>query len=288
MRCPITSKKLYLEAPPADPLPRQGREDPGRERQGHRRAARDGSTVTAPVVVSNLAPDTTLLDLVGAEHLPSSLVTRLGGRDHRGSYLQIHFALDGLPRYARPTISSTARHADVGRHVRLPGIPAAPVGQLPVRHRPGQSGAVDPDPDGRRSEMAPEGKHAASVYVYAFPTGARASSARPPQERDGQGRHRQDHQVRAELQGHRDPQHHVRAVPHEHHVRCAQRRLLPGPAAARADGTEPAGAQGFLDEPIPIEGLYLGGAGCHGGPGITFIRATTPAIRCWPTPAVRP
>ncbi|HNM96173.1 MAG TPA: NAD(P)/FAD-dependent oxidoreductase, partial [Mycobacterium sp.] len=41
---------------------------------------KDGSTVTAPVVVSNLAPDTTLLDLVGAEHLPSSLVTRLGGR----------------------------------------------------------------------------------------------------------------------------------------------------------------------------------------------------------------
>ena len=23
--------------------------------------------------------------------------------------------------------------------------------------------------------------------------------------------------------------------------------------------------------PIPIDGLYLGGAGCHGGPGITFI-----------------
>jgi phytoene dehydrogenase-like protein len=22
--------------------------------------------------------------------------------------------------------------------------------------------------------------------------------------------------------------------------------------------------------PIPIDGLYLGGAGCHGGPGITF------------------
>jgi len=28
--------------------------------------------------------------------------------------------------------------------------------------------------------------------------------------------------------------------------------------------------KGFLDQPIPIEGLYLGGAGCHGGPGITF------------------
>jgi phytoene dehydrogenase-like protein len=31
------------------------------------------------------------------------------------------------------------------------------------------------------------------------------------------------------------------------------------------------GPTGFLDMPIPIGGLYLGGAGCHGGPGITFI-----------------
>ena len=31
------------------------------------------------------------------------------------------------------------------------------------------------------------------------------------------------------------------------------------------------GPRGFLDFPIPIDGLYLGSAGCHGGPGITFI-----------------
>jgi phytoene dehydrogenase-like protein len=31
------------------------------------------------------------------------------------------------------------------------------------------------------------------------------------------------------------------------------------------------GPRGYLDQPIPIEGLYLGSAGCHGGPGITFI-----------------
>jgi phytoene dehydrogenase-like protein len=31
------------------------------------------------------------------------------------------------------------------------------------------------------------------------------------------------------------------------------------------------GPRGFVDEPIPIRGLYLGGAGCHRGPGITFI-----------------
>ena len=31
------------------------------------------------------------------------------------------------------------------------------------------------------------------------------------------------------------------------------------------------GPRGWIDLPIPIEGLYLSGAGCHGGPGVTFI-----------------
>jgi phytoene dehydrogenase-like protein len=30
------------------------------------------------------------------------------------------------------------------------------------------------------------------------------------------------------------------------------------------------GPKGYLGQPIPIKGLYLGSAGCHGGPGITF------------------
>jgi len=33
------------------------------------------------------------------------------------------------------------------------------------------------------------------------------------------------------------------------------------------------GPKGFRDLNIGIDGLYLGGAGCHGGPGITFIPA---------------
>ena len=32
-----------------------------------------------------------------------------------------------------------------------------------------------------------------------------------------------------------------------------------------------AGPRGWTDNPVPFEGLYLGGAGCHGGPGVTFI-----------------
>jgi phytoene dehydrogenase-like protein len=31
------------------------------------------------------------------------------------------------------------------------------------------------------------------------------------------------------------------------------------------------GPRGWADNPVPVEGLYLCGAGCHGGPGVTFI-----------------
>jgi len=31
------------------------------------------------------------------------------------------------------------------------------------------------------------------------------------------------------------------------------------------------GPRGWPDNEVPFEGLYLAGAGCHGGPGVTFI-----------------
>jgi phytoene dehydrogenase-like protein len=31
------------------------------------------------------------------------------------------------------------------------------------------------------------------------------------------------------------------------------------------------GPRGWIDYELPIDGLYLAGAGCHGGPGVTFI-----------------
>ena len=39
------------------------------------------------------------------------------------------------------------------------------------------------------------------------------------------------------------------------------------------------GPRGFTDQPIPIDGLYLGSAGCHGGPGITFIPGCNAAVQ---------
>ena len=31
------------------------------------------------------------------------------------------------------------------------------------------------------------------------------------------------------------------------------------------------GPRGYLDQELPVEGVYLGGAGCHGGPAVNFI-----------------
>jgi phytoene dehydrogenase-like protein len=36
-------------------------------------------------------------------------------------------------------------------------------------------------------------------------------------------------------------------------------------------GANRPGPRGWRDLPVPVEGLFLGGAGCAGGPGITFI-----------------
>jgi len=233
---------------------------------------RDGSVVNAPVVVSNLAPEVTLLDLVGAEHLPSSLVTRLAGRDHRASFLQIHFALDGLPSYAAPydylnepgmqlsvgmfgSPEEQQRQWEICRTGAVPDNPALSI-QIPT--------VGDP-------ELAPPGKHAASVYAYAFPTEA-------PREQHGRLKTEMAQRVIDKIS---------RYAPNFHDVLIRNITFAPYHmntmfAAPNGDfchgllqpelmGPNRPGPRGFVDEPIPIEGLYLGGAGCHGGPGITFI-----------------
>src|SRR6202008_204152 len=63
---------------------------------------RDGSTISAPIVGSNLSPDVTLNELNDPEHVPTEPVSRFSGRDPRASFVQIHFALDRLPQFAAP------------------------------------------------------------------------------------------------------------------------------------------------------------------------------------------
>jgi phytoene dehydrogenase-like protein len=232
---------------------------------------RDGSTITAPIVVSNLAPDVTLTEFIAPEHVPAELISRLSGRDHRASFVQIHFALDGLPEFAAPYefLNEEGMQQSVGifgspeeqqlnwencRRGEVPDNPSMGM-QIPSVHDPG---------------MAPPGKHAASAYAYAFPV-----------EVD-----RHDHGQLKNVMAQRVIDKITRLAPNFkdiviRHITFAPYHMNTMFGAPAGDfrhgllhpdlmGPNRPGPKGFLDFPIPIDGLYLGGAGCHGGPGIAF------------------
>ena len=177
-------------------------------------------------------------------------------------------------------LAQRTRYAAVDRNLRLTRRTAAPVGEVQPRHRARRirrwacrsRPCMDPG-------MAPPGKHAASAFAYAFPVEASRDST-------GNSKTRWRNEVidkitrfAPELPRHRDPAHHLRAVSHADHVRRPVRRLLPRPAASGSDGTQPAGPKGFIDMPIPIDGLYLAAPGATAGRGSRSLRATTPAYQ---------
>ncbi|OBA60450.1 dehydrogenase [Mycobacterium sp. 1100029.7] len=232
---------------------------------------RDGSTISAPVVVSNLSPDTTLTELIAPEHVPPELVSRVSDRDHRASFVQIHFALDALPEFAAPyeflnaegmqqsvgifgTPEEQQRQWEICRQGIVPDNPSMGM-QIPSVHDP---------------SMAPPGKHAASAFAYAFPV-----------EVD-----REQHGHLKKVMAQRVIDKISRFAPNFkdiviRHITFAPYHMNTMFGAPAGDfchgllhpdlmGPNRPGPKGFLDMPIPIDGLYLGGAGCHGGPGITF------------------
>lgn len=232
---------------------------------------RDGSTITAPVVVSNLSPDLTLTELIAPDHVPAELVSRMAGRDHRASFVQIHFALDGLPEFAPPYefLNEAGMQQSIGifgspeeqqlqwetaRRGLVPDNPSMGM-QIPSVHDPG---------------LAPPGKHAASAYAYAFPVEA-------GRDQHGHLKNQMAQRVIDKI---------TRLAPNFKEILIRNITFAPYHmqsmfAAPAGDfchgllhpdlmGPNRPGPKGFLDLPIPIDGLYLGGAGCHGGPGITF------------------
>jgi len=232
----------------------------------------DGSTITAPIVVSNLSPDLTLTELVDPSALPADLVTRVSHVDHRGAYLQMHFALDGRPEFAAPyellnepgmqesiALFSTAEQLQQQwedcRHGHVPREPSVAL-QIPS------------DID---DSLAPSGKHAASAFALWFPVEAQHdnySSLRAEMAR----------RVIAKITRYA-PNFENLIIRNTTFAPMNMERMFGAPGGDFCQGllhpdqigTNRPGPRGFTDLPIPLEGLYLCGAGCHGGPGITFI-----------------
>jgi phytoene dehydrogenase-like protein len=232
----------------------------------------DGAMLDAPVVVSCLAPDLTVTRLVTAGAVPDDVRERFSRVDHRGSYVQMHFALDGAPEFAAPyeLLNDPGMQAAIGlfstpeelqqqwedcRRGIVPADPAVAF-QLPT--------AADPD-------LAPPGKHAASAFALWFPV------------ETGQADYGR---LKAEM-GQRVIDKITRLAPNfagliTKHTTFTPRHMGTMFGAPGGDychglihpdqiGPGRPGPLGYADQPLGVEGLYLGSAGCHGGPGITFI-----------------
>jgi phytoene dehydrogenase-like protein len=230
-----------------------------------------GETLTAPIVVSGIAPDVTINDLIDPSALPAEVRERYSRIDHRGSYLQMHFALDEAPEFAAPyeALNDPSMQASMGifctpeevqqqwEECRRGIVPADPtlVLQIPSLHDPG---------------LAPAGKHAASAFAMWFPIEGGADYGQTKVE---MGQRVIDKITRLAPNFERSITRHTTFTPKHMGVMFG----APGGDYCHGllhpdqIGQNRPGPKGYIGQPIPLDGLYLGSAGCHGGPGITFI-----------------
>jgi len=232
----------------------------------------DGERYDAPVVVSALAPDLTLNTLVAGEGVTPGVRERLDRIDHRGSYVQMHFALDGVPDFVEPyemlndprmqsaiglfsTPEELQQQWEDSRRGIVPADPAVAF-QIPSAQDPG---------------LAPPGKAAASAFSLWFPIGEDPSDYA---------------RLKAEM-GQRVIEKISRIAPNFESLILKHTTFTPkhmgtmfgapggdychGLLHPELLGPYRPGPRGYLDLPHGVDGLYLGSAGCYGGPGISFV-----------------
>ena len=232
----------------------------------------DDGVVTAPIVVSNLDPTATFTRLLDRDELPGSFMQRVDAIDHRAAYFQIHFALSGLPEY-------TGRYEILNegtfrRNVTFFGTPE----QMQRDYEGCVRGRVPESPSFNlgiptldEPDLAPPGKHAGSSFGFYFPIGA--NHAEQARLHDEMAKHMVD-KITSKAPNFPDlieRQINYPAYTYELMFGCTGGDFTHGLLQPEFMGPFRPGPRGWPDNPIPVDGLYLCGAGCHGGPGVTFI-----------------
>jgi len=232
----------------------------------------DGETISAPVVVSNLDPTATFTRLMAPEVVPDALQRRVSSLDHRAAYAQIHFALNGLPKFegqyeivnegtlrANMGVFSTPEQMQIDFENCCRGlVPQTPSFGFQI------PSVLDPN-------LAPPGYHAASAYAFYFPiVGTR--------EEQNQLKDEIAERVVARIAqmapNFPDVIERTLVYPsytYEMMFGCTDGDFCHGLLQPEMMGPFRPGPRGWNDLPIPIDGLYLSSSGCHGGPGVTFI-----------------
>ncbi len=235
-------------------------------------ALRGGEELRARVVVSNLDKQATLLRLVGEEHVTAETAERVRGIEQVGAYVHLLFKLRALPRFGPPL---EHLNADPGTRFNLGlftnpeelqrSYEACVAGDLP-RNPPAAlqiPTVVDPT-------LAPPGFHLGTTYVFYFPCEA-------PREARGKLRdemaERVIDRVEAVYPGFRELIVESAVFSSDHfatmqgatggdftHGLIHPEQMLGGRTLVEGSSHR-----------TPIEGLYLCGASCHPGPGVTFL-----------------
>jgi phytoene dehydrogenase-like protein len=220
-------------------------------------------------VLSNLDKPATFFGLVGREHLDAATIERI---EHRGAYMHLLFKLRRLPRHGPPFEHLNADPRTRFNTTLVPdpelqqaSYEACRRGEVPEHPAVGMQIPTVMDPS-----LAPDGFHIATTYGFFFPCDA-------PREERGKLRDQMAERIIdrlseflpdlreciveqavfssdhfAAMQGatHGDFTH---GLIHPEQM-IGGRLLVPGSAHA-----------------TPIAGLYLCGASCHPGPGVTFL-----------------
>ncbi|RST84609.1 NAD(P)/FAD-dependent oxidoreductase [Aquibium carbonis] len=224
----------------------------------------DGTEIRARAIVSAINPVTTFLDLVGARHVDTGFVRRLGNIRMKGDAAKLHLALDAPPRFAG--LSETAHR---GRLVIAPSVD-----HVENAFNPAKYGEFSPEPVMEITlpslsdpSLAPAGACVLSAVVqyapYALKQGWETGKPKflaaimAVLERHAPGiggsvRHAElltpaDIEARFRMPG-----------GHWHHGELQVDQMLMNRPVHGADGYD-----------TPVDGLFLAGAGSHPGGGVS-------------------
>ena len=224
-----------------------------------------GETFSSPIVVSNADPKTTILELTNPRHVETGFTRRIHNIRMRGNAAKLHLALDGLP-----TINGLDRKAFGERMIIAPDMD-----YVERAFNPAKYGETSPDPvieisfpSLHDASLAPTGKHVMSAIVQYAPYDLRGGWTDSAREAFLQTAITKiadyapdlpDRVMASEMLTPADIEKEFRITGgHWHHGELALDQFLFVRPVASAAQYE-----------MPLEGLYLCGAGAHPGGGVS-------------------
>lgn len=233
---------------------------------------KSGEQILADIVISNLDKPATFNGLLAGEALEDKYRHKVDGARHSGAFVHMLFKLKGLPDFA-PVL---------GRLNRIEGARFG--GAMVVEPRLMQEcyeaclrGELPPKmplayqiPTVRDSSLAPEGYHIASAYGFYFPCAAEKSER-------GKLRDRAAELVIDHISEHMPNFRELivdQAIFSSDHFKSMHAATNGDWTHGALDPSQMMGERCLVEgtgHAAPFENLFLCGASCHPGPGVTFL-----------------